>query len=390
MQKESIPTKHGKIQLPAFMPDATYGAIKSISFQDAKNAGVKEIVTTTLHIEQKIGSLFIKKIGGIHKFFGWDRPILTDSGGWQVFSLINSNKGAIKGNSISELGCTFVDPDSGKHALLTAESSQQIQHNLGGDIVTVLDNPILGNASFEERKSSLAKNTKWAKRSLDKFKQLNDLDLNSPLPAIEMHKTESTSAQNRSLIGCVIQGGNDFELRKISAEALIDLDFDLYNFGGMPMHTEETWKTESKTGFYHEMLEYVSGLIPNNKYKYAMGVGKPDDIAFCVDVGWDLFDTVLPTRNARHGLLYVSEGQGEDTKGYKNLNYDVLHIKTEKYKYDTLPIDSNCNCEACKTISRSYLRHLIRINEPSGFRLATIHNLAFYAKWMDLIKTNLK
>lgn len=378
------------------MPDATYGAIKSISFLDAKNAGVKEIVTTTLHIEQKIGSVFIKKIGGIHKFFGWDRPILTDSGGWQVFSLINANKGAIKGNSISELGCTFIDPETGKHSLLTPESSQQIQHNLGADIVTVLDNPILGNASFDERKSSLVINTKWAKRSLDKFKQLNGFDLNTTLPQLILDKDfetlqikNSTTAQNRPLIGCVIQGGNDFELRKISADALIELDFDLYNFGGMPLHTGETWKTESKKGFYHEMLQYVSELIPNQKFKYAMGVGQPDDIAFCVDVGWDLFDTVLPTRNARHGLLYVSEGQGESTKSYKNLSYDVVHIKTEKYKFDSKPIDETCDCEACKTVSRSYIRHLLRINEPSGFRLATIHNLAFYSNWMDKIKTQL-
>lgn len=376
VQKDKLQTNHGIIRLPAFMPDATYGSIKSISFEDARKSGIQEIVTTTLHIEQKIGSLFIKDLGGIHKFFGWERPILTDSGGWQVFSLINSNKGAIKGNSISELGCTFINPETGKHSLLTPESSQQIQFNLGSDIVTVLDNPILGDASFDERKSSIKINTKWAKRSLDKFLELHGLS----------NLTNNIKAQNRPLIGCVIQGGNDFELRKISADELIDLNFDLYNFGGMPLRTNETWKLESKKGFYHEMLQYVAELIPNDKYKYAMGVGQPDDIAYCVEVGWDLFDTVLPTRNARHGLLYVSEGEGENTKGYKGLNYDVLHIKTEQYKYDTNHIDSKCNCECCRTTSRSYLRHLLRINEPAGFRLATIHNLTFYSDWMSKLK----
>jgi queuine tRNA-ribosyltransferase len=158
----------------------------------------------------------------------------------------------------------------------------------------------------------------------------------------------------------------------------------------MPLHTGVTWLTESPKGFYHEMLEYVSNLIPNNKLKYAMGVGQPEDIAFCVDVGWDLFDTVLPTRNARHGLLYVSEGQGESTRSYKDMNYDVVHIRAERYKLDDKPLDENCDCECCSTISRAYLRHLIRIGEASGYRLATVHNLRFYAKWLEAIREKLK
>lgn len=370
MQKQNLQTKHGSLTLPAFMPDATYGSIKAVSFKDVEKAGVEAIVTTTLHIEQKVGSLYIKEFGGLHKFFGWQNPILTDSGGWQVFSLIQSKKDKGK-NKISDLACSFVDPATGNHSLLTPESSQVIQNNLGADIVTVLDNPILGNATYAERKECIRINTLWAKRSKSKFDELN------------------ASIEQRPLIGAVIQGGNDYELRKISAEELLELNFDIYNFGGMPLHTQVTWLTESKKGFYHEMLEYVSSLIPNSKYKYAMGVGQPDDIAFCVDAGWDLFDTVLPTRNARHGLLYVSEGNGETTKSYKNLSYDTLHLKTERYKYDESPLDSNCSCEACKTVSRAYLRHLIRIGEASGLRLATIHNLQFYSDWMNKIRSTL-
>lgn len=393
--KTKIKTKHGDILLPAFMPDATYGSIKAASFEDVKKSGVNEIVTTTLHIEQKFGSQNIKDFGGIHKFFGWDKPILTDSGGWQVFSLINKNinqkvkrlkagKKRLSQNKISELGCSFIDPDTGNQSLLTPESSQTIQFNLGSDIVTVLDNPILGNATYKERKECVDINTKWAKRSLSEF--------------LKLHKLKNLKdSQDRPLIGCVIQGGNDTELRKQSAEELLELDFDIYNFGGMPLHTPETWKTESKEGFFHEMLEYVSNLIPNEKLKYAMGVGQPEDIAFCVEVGWDLFDTVLPTRNARHGYLYVSEGQGEVTRSYSpqssksgnKLSYDILHIKNERYKLSDEPIDKNCNCETCKTVSRAYLRHLLKIGEASGYRLATIHNLHFYAKWMELIRSEL-
>jgi len=372
---KKIKTRNGDIQLPAFMPDATYGSLRSISFEDARKAGVEEIVTTTLHIEQKVGSLYIKEMGGLHKFFNWNRPILSDSGGWQVFSLINrpnANKDSTLKNFISDVGCSFIDPASGQHALLTPESSQIIQDNLDTDILTALDNPILGNATFKERKDCVKINTKWAVRSKKQFDKLNPIEKNSKAA--------------RKLIGCVIQGGNDFELRKFSGDQLLELDYDLYNFGGMPLHTEETWRTNSKKGFYHEMLQYVAELIPDSKIKYAMGVGQPDDIAFCVDVGWDLFDTVLPTRNARHGLLYVSQGQGENTKSYKNLAYDVLHLKTDRYKLDARPIDENCNCECCTTVSRAYLRHLLRISEPSGFRLASIHNLKFYADWMKRLR----
>lgn len=364
--KDKITTKKGDIVLPAFLPDATYGTVKSVSFQDVKNAGISEIVTTTLHIEEKIGSQYIKKIGGIHKFMGWDRPILTDSGGWQVFSLINSKPNSQ--NFATEVGCSFINSDTGEQTLLTPENSIQIQANLNPEIVTVLDFPILGDASLDDRTRSVERNTRWAKRAKDEYSKIFQ------------------DSENRPLLGCVIQGANDFKLRKRSAEELLELGFDVYNFGGLPLHTKETWKKFSKTGFFHEMLEFVSELIPSDKYKYAMGVGQPTDIAYCVSIGWDLFDTVLPTRNARHGYLYVSEGEGEDTKSFKKLSHDILRIKNNKYKFDEKPVDSTCDCECCKTVSRMYLRHLLRMNEPSGFRLATIHNLRFYSKWMEKIR----
>ncbi len=356
------------------MPDATYGSIKMITFDDASKAGVQEVVTTTLHIEQKIGSLYVKDFGGIHKFFNWNRPILTDSGGWQVFSLINSGKGD-KSNKISELGCSFIDPENGKHSLLTPESSITIQANLGSDIMTVLDNPILGNASLNDRKECVRINTNWAKRAKIKFDKLKS---EGKIPV-------------ETLLGCVIQGADDFDLRKQSAEELLELDFDIYNFGGVPMVSEVTWLNGSPQGFYYEMLDYVCKLIPNEKYKYAMGVGQPDDIAYCVDVGWDLFDTVLPTRNARHGYLYVTKGLGDKPKGYissekVSYDYDVMHLRSERYKFDDSPVDLNCDCECCKSVSRAYLRHLIRINEPAGFRLATIHNLRFYSQWLQNLR----
>ncbi|MCA9380959.1 tRNA guanosine(34) transglycosylase Tgt [Candidatus Dojkabacteria bacterium] len=372
MEKKELKTKHGNIQLPAFLPDATYGSIRTASFNDVKKAGINEIVSTTLHLEQKIGSQYIKKMEGLHKFLNWNRPILTDSGGWQVFSLINSNKGN-KQNRITDLGCSFIDPASGDYSLLTPEGSIVIQANLGADIMTVLDDPIIGDASLKARKQSVELTTKWASRSKQKFDEIYN-------------------GSYKPYLGAVIQGADDKKMRKESAEQLLELDFDLYNFGGIPMYSDISWKKDFPTGFYREMLAYVSDLIPDNKYKYAMGVGQPEDIAYCVDAGWDIFDTVLPTRNARHGYLYVNEGQGNESKSYdskranKTLSYDIMHLRSERYKYDDSPVDETCDCECCRTVSRAYLRHLIRIKEPAGQRLCTIHNLAFYAKWMEQLR----
>ena len=371
MNKRKIETRHGEIKLPAFLPDATYGTIRNLSFNDLENTGIKEVVTTTLHLEQTLGSLYIKKMGGIHKFINWNRPVLTDSGGWQVYSLINS-KNANKKNKITEMGCSFIDPKNGNYNLLTPEASIIIQSNLGSDIFTVLDDPIIGDASLGDRKESVDITTKWAARGKKQFSKIYSKSINRPL------------------IGAVIQGANDFKMRKISAESLIKIGFDLFNFGGIPVYEGATWKADEKKGFYREMLEYVSDLIPKDKYKYAMGIGQPDDIAFCVEIGWDLFDTVLPTRNARHGYLYVSEGSGDITKDFKGkifqMSYDVMHLRSSRYKFDETPVDLNCSCECCLRVSRSYLRHLIRIKEPAGFRLATIHNLSFYSNWMKNLR----
>lgn len=367
------------ISLPLFLPDATYGSVKCVSFNDLEATGIKGLVTTTLHIEEKIGSQYINSIGGLHKFFGWDKFILTDSGGWQVFSLINSKKNTK--NFVTDAGCSFFNRDTGKQTFLTPENSILIQSKLKPNAMTVLDYPILGASSLKKRRECVDINTLWAKRSLSKF--------------TEIYK----EAKTRPILGCVVQGGDDFELRKRSVEELLGQNFDMYNFGGMPMYYGETWKTVKENRFFHEMLAYVSELIPSEKLKYAMGVGQPNDIAFCVDYGWDIFDTVLPTRNARHGYLYVSSEEGEVVKDYtpqrilKNkvgvtdLSYGVVHIRSERYKNDLQSLDKNCRCECCRSVSRAYLRHLIRINEPAGLRLATIHNLTFYSDYIKKLKT---
>lgn len=371
MRKLHIKTKHGIIKTPAFMPDATYGAIRTISFKDASDAKVKEIVTTTLHIENKLGSAYVKQLGGIHKFFNWSRPVLSDSGGFQVFSLIHASRDKTL-NKITDAGCSFKDPETGRTRFLSPEISQIIQYNLGADIVTALDEPTIRDAPLYILKQSIKRNTKWAKRSKQKFLELHHLT----------EKDFLDKSISRPLLGAVIQGGNNFELRKQSAEELIKIGFDMYNFGGVPLHNQYSWRNNVSKGFYHELLTYVAELIPEDNIRYAMGVGTPDDIIYCAGKNWDLFDTVLPTRNARHGYLYVNKGEGDRSFN----SFDIIHLTSNRYKFDSTPISSNCKCEACQTISRSYLRHLIRISEPAGFRLATIHNLQFYSSLMKNIR----
>ncbi len=368
----AIETLHGTISTPAFMPDATYGAVKALTFGDVEQAGVKELVTTTLHIEQKLGSEYIRDFGGLHKFFGWDRPILTDSGGFQVFSLIHRTPN--KSNKITNAGCSFIDPATGKFQLLTPEISQIVQFNLGSDICVVLDEPVVHDGPLSQAKKAVERTTDWAKRSKQKFLELHRLteaDFNNP-------------KIKRPLLTAVIQGGNNFELRKQSADELQEIGFDIYGFGGLPLHNTFSWKNDAPTGFYHDLLRHVGSLVYGDKPKYGLGIGTPDDIMFCSQLGWELFDTVLPTRNARHGYLYVSSGNGDQT----HIHYDVLHINSERYKADAGPVDPECDCECCRTVSRAYLRYLLKIGESSGARLASIHNLRYYSRLMAQLQTS--
>jgi queuine tRNA-ribosyltransferase len=371
MRKKEIKTSHGSINTPAFMPDATYGSIQNVSFDSLSKTGINAIVTTTLHIEQKIDSNFVKTFGGIHKFIGWNKPILTDSGGFQVFSLIYRNNN--KFNKITEAGCSFVDFKTNKYNFLTPEISQIIQDNLGSDIRLVLDIPIKEDSGPGFIAESLARNTRWAKRSKDEFLKLNNLsnaDFDNP-------------NIKRPLLGAIVQGGNNFDLRKQSAMELMEIGFDIYCFGGLPLRTKREWRDDLPEGFYDELLHYVAEILPKDKIRYAMGVGTPDDIKKAVSYGWDLFDTVLPTRNGRHGYLYVSKGQGDSQYD----NYDVLHIKNKLYEYSDQPIDQNCNCSTCQQTTRGYLRYLLKNKMGVGYELASIHNLSFYNNFIeDIIK----
>lgn len=363
-----INTLHGGIITPAFFPDATYGAIKSLSFSEAHNAGVREIVTTTLHLEMTVGSEFIGNFGGLHKFLNWNRPILTDSGGFQIFSLIHRKMQKL--GRITDAGVTFEDPRTGKFKILTPEISQIIQHNLGSDIRVVLDEPALRTTSIKYLKEANRRTVEWAKRSKEIFLKLNGLtesDFDNP-------------RVKRPLLCAVIQGGNVENLRKENAKALIDIGFDIYGFGGgLPMKDEKSWKNELPKGLDPEMLAFLADLIPQDKIRYGLGMGTPDDLRSSIECGWDIFDTVLPTRNARHGYLYVNAGDGD---AHFN-NYSVMHIKKEIYKKDIYPINKDSRIKDLREISRAYLRYLFKIGENEALRLATMNNLEFYSQLME-------
>lgn len=363
----TITTPHGVIKTPAFLPDATYGNINHLSYQDLSQTGIKELVTNTLHLQQKAGSEYIRKQGGFHKFSGWDRPVLTDSGGFQVFSLIYRRPN--KHNRITDAGCSFIDYTNGNFNFLSPETSQMIQHNIGSDIRVVLDEPLIESDSLSAIKRSVRRTTEWALRSKIEFcKQIGIEPKDFDNPKIK-----------RPFLVAVIQGANNLEYRKISAEQLVEIGFDIYGFGGLPLKVKKTWDYESEEGFHQDLIEYVANLIPEDKIRYGLGMGTPDDLHFAISKGWDIFDTVLPSRNARHGYLYVSSGAGD--RQYKT--YDVLHIKAQRYENSTEKVDPNCNCECCNNINRNFLRYLFKINDPVAKRLATIHNLSFYSKAMS-------
>lgn len=361
-----VTTSHGDLVFPVFMPDATYGTISNLSYPDLNSTGIKAIVTNTLHLDQKFGSEKIAKAGGFHKLTRWDKPVLTDSGGFQVFSLINRT--AALNNKITDAGCSFQDPQSGDYKFLSPETSQLIQHRIGSDIRVVLDEPVLGNASLAKIKKSVERTTLWASQSKKAFLELNGLsETDFDNPKIK-----------RPLLTAVIQGANNFEQRRRSLEALVDIGFDVYGLGGVPLQTKRTWDYTHQGGFFKELLHFLAENLPKDKLRYALGVGTPDNIEFAVSIGWDLFDTVLPTRNARHGYLYVSQGKGDENFQ----NYSVLRIKNSQYEFDYSPIDPGCSCSTCQTTSRAFLRYLLKIGEGSGYRLATIHNLHFYSEFM--------
>ena len=329
---------HGTIQTPVFMPVGTYGTVKAMTPAELTETGFEMVLSNTFHLWLRPGLEVIEKFGGLHRFMGWDKPILTDSGGFQVFSLGKLRK-------ITEEGVKFASPLNGDKLFLTPEISMQIQRTLNSDIVMIFDECTPYPATEREAADSMRMSLRWAARS------------------------KAAHAGNPNALYGIVQGGMFENLRDESTRELIAMDFDGYAIGGLSVGEP---KEDMK-----RILAHTAPQLPADKPRYLMGVGTPSDLVAAVGQGIDQFDCVLPTRNARHGILFTRRGE--------------IRIRNARWKTDTAPIDDECSCHTCTHFSRAYVHHLIRANEILGARLATIHNLHYYHRLMaemrDAIET---
>ncbi|MBN1934809.1 MAG: tRNA-guanine transglycosylase [Anaerolineae bacterium] len=345
-------TRHGVVPLPTFFPDGTRGVVRAVDAQDLERCGVPGIVVNTLHLAQSPGVGLIKSQGGIHRFMGWDRPIISDSGGFQAMSMIRENA---RYGTISDAGIMFTNVDAKEQPKLklTPDKSVQIQFDLGADVLVCLDDCPRPDADRQTVSESVRRTVAWAKRCKAEFDR-----------QVENRRLEG--AERPRLFG-VIHGGYDPALRRQCAEELIPLGFDGFGFGG--------WPLDPAGNLAEETLACTADLMPDHLPKYALGVGSPESIACCVEMGYQIFDCVLPTRDARHQRLYCFD---ENDSGHS-----FLYIQDDKYKRDGRPVSEVCDCPCCTHYSRSYLHHLFGIGDTLALRLATMHNLRFYMRWME-------
>jgi len=323
-----------------FMPDATRGAVRYLTTKQLEETGTEALVVNTLHLLVHPGPDVIMKLGGIKKMMGWDGLVFTDSGGFQVFSLIHSKKWQ---GRVHENGVIFKSPKQGDIYELTPESSIDIQMKIGSDVLVALDDCRDTGLKKKEAEESVERTLKWALRCKNHFE-----------------KEYGGKKETGKLLTAVVQGANYLDLRERCAKELVKMGFDGYNFGGYPIN---------KGGeLVEEELKAVIQNIPKDKIRYAMGVGKPEDILKSIEIGYNLFDTVLVTRNARHGTVYTSEG--------------ILRIKNSEMALDENPVDKNCNCECCRNYTRAYIHHMLKAGEATAMTLTTIHNLTYYQNLM--------
>lgn len=345
--------------LPVFFPDATRSVIKSLDSEDIKNTKTNGILVNTYHLYKDIGLEKMKKLGGVKKFMNWDGFVISDSGGFQVGSLIKKNP---KLGKITNYGVTFKLEN--KKIALTPEKSMEFQMAIGSDMVVVLDDFDAPNATEEQAKESVERTILWAKRSKEKF--------------LQICKQKRLSKSKRPLILGVIQGGRSKQLRKYCTEKLLEIGFDGFGYGG---------EEKVKGNINYDLAEYLRKLVPEKYLMYALGVGKPDNIVNMAKLGYSIFDCVLPTRDARHKRLYVYNAPSIDKINLDKKDfYSFYNPQKQRYMEDMSPVSKACDCLLCKNYSKAYLAHLFKIKDFSAFRLATIHNLRFYSLLMEKIK----
>ncbi|GAC1435515.1 MAG: tRNA guanosine(34) transglycosylase Tgt [Ktedonobacteraceae bacterium] len=339
---------HGQLHMPFFMPDATQGVVRSLAATDLLVCGIQAVVMNTFHLMQRPGSSTIQALGGLHKMSAWQGPIITDSGGFQAYSLIQQNA---KFGTMDDDGITFKPESADRKFHLTPEKTVQLQISYGADIVICLDDCTHVDAPLAIQEISVQRTIAWAKRCKREFEHLM--------------QQKRLPKEQQPLLFAVVQGGGSHELRKHCAEALLEIGFDGYGYGGWPLDAHGKLLTD--------IITYTRELVPPQFPMHALGIGHPQNIVDCTHIGYGIFDSAMPTRDARHARLYTFTGATSLTDKWLAYVYanDDKHIKNDK------PVSAYCDCLCCMQYSLGYLHHLFKINDTLFFRLATMHNLRF-------------
>ncbi len=351
---------HNQLQLPIFMPDATLGVVRSLDATDLVQCGIRAVEMNTFHLMQRPGSSTIQALGGLHKMSAWPHAILTDSGGFQAYSLIQQNS---KFGSITADGITFKPEGSDRKFHLTPEKTVQLQLAYGSNIVVCLDECTHVDAPFEAQKLAVERTIDWASRCKNEFQRIN---LQKKLPP-----------DQQPLLFAVVQGGGHFELRKRCAESLLEIGFDGFGYGG--------WPLDKRGNLLTDIITYTRELIPREFPMHALGVGHPGNIAACNKIGYDMFDSSMPTKDARNGRLSVFE---TDTTAplFRDKWFSYMYVTDDKYIKSDAAVSPHCDCLTCTHYSLGYLHHLFKINESLFFRLTTLHNLRFMVQLMARLR----
>jgi queuine tRNA-ribosyltransferase len=362
-----LTTAHGALETPAFMPVGTQGTVKAVTPRELRELNAQIVLGNTYHLFVRPGLDVIKHFGGLHKFMSWDGPILTDSGGYQIFSLAKLRK-------ITEDGVEFQNHIDGERAFITPEIAMEIQMALGSDIAMALDECLPYRCEYDYAAQSAEMTTRWAKRCKEANVQLRKGSRAGSSTSNTQHPTSEPGSINyqpstiNQLLFGIVQGATFEDLRQESAQTIVDLDFDGYAIGGVSVGEPEEEMMRA--------VEWAEPFLPDDKPRYAMGLGTPPQMLEMIARGMDMFDCVLPTRLARNGTAFTATG--------------TLNLKNAEFALDKSPIEENCACQACREFSRGYIRHLIKAEEILGLRLITLHNLHFYLNLVNQASSEIK
>ncbi len=357
--RKGLELPHGYLHLPVFLPDATRGVVRAMDGADMLRCGIQGLQMNVFHLMQKPGSSTIKALGGLHTLFGWRRPIVTDSGGFQVYSLVRQNP---KYGQLTEKGMLF-RPDGSRRINLTPEKSIQLQVSYGADVIICLDDCTHADEPPDAQLEAVERTVKWAGRCKAEFqRQVEERQL---------------APDSKPLLLAVVQGGTDRDLRKRCATELLEIGFDGFGLGG--------WPLDSAGNLLSEIIAYVRELIPPAVPLHALGIGQPDSVVTCARMGYDLFDSTMPTRDARRGRLYLFTSDPASSRLLGDW-YTYLYVADSKHIRADTPISPYCDCLCCSDYSLAYLHHLFKLNDPSFYRLATMHNLRFMMQLMARLR----